>query len=261
MANEDKGLAVVTGASSGLGHAFARDLAARGYDLLIVARRKERLEELAERLRAEQGRTVHVLATDLVAQGGPKTLLDYLEEHRLIPALLVNNAGFGQYGAVVEQDLMTLVDMVRLNVETATILSHEIGKMMARHQAGGIINVSSITGFQPCPYLAVYGATKAYLTSFSEAMAVEMRPYNVRVMALCPGPTESEFHEKADSPTQFRKRRLVPAEDCVRRALDAYEAGRVVRTDGLFANLRAFSLRFFPKPWIRNVAGKMLKPK
>ena len=188
--------ALVTGASDGIGEAFARELASRGHDLALVARREPRLERLAAELRAAHGTAVHVLAEDLVDPGAPARLLERLGEARLEVDLLVNNAGIGSDGRpFVDTPLDVMLRMVDLHCRATLELTHRLLPPMLRRGAGGVIFTSSVAAFQPTPNYAVYGATKAFDLLVAEALWAELRGSGVEVLALAPGRTDTGFFE------------------------------------------------------------------
>jgi short-subunit dehydrogenase len=253
--------AVVTGASSGIGAEFARQLAARGWNLVLTARREDRLRTLAREVEAAHGVRTGIIVADLAATDGPDLVCAALRTRRCLPRLLVNNAGFGYHGLIVEEDARNLDAMVALNIRALAQLTREVGGWMKRARRGGIINVASVAGFQPCPHVGMYGATKAFVLSFTEALAEEMRPFGVRVHALCPGVTESEFHEKAGPPYRFQKlMKFQPADACVRRCLKAFDAGRVVHVDGAGNRFVLLLQRLVPRSLLRRVSAFLLSP-
>ncbi len=191
-------LAVITGASSGIGRELARVHAEHGGDLILVARREDRLDQLADELRAEHGVTVYALARDLSEPGAAAALVADLDRAGLAPEILVNNAGFGSYGAFARQDLARNARMVRLNVTTLMELTGLLLPRMLDAGRGSILNVGSTAGMVPGPLQAVYFATKAFVNSFSQALAEEVRGTGVTVTVLCPGATASEFAAAAD---------------------------------------------------------------
>lgn len=200
------GTAVVTGASSGIGEAFARRLAADGHRLLLVARREQRLAELATELQAAHGVEVETIACDLSTLEGIARVSDRLQ---VLPDLvyLVNNAGFGYRGRFWETPVDVHQEMIRLHVEATVALTHAaLPGMLARNQ-GAIINVSSIAGFLVLPWNNSYSSTKRYLIQHSQGLAIELANTNVRVQALCPGLTHSEFHDRSER-TRIDKQRL-----------------------------------------------------
>jgi uncharacterized protein len=186
-------LALVTGASSGIGRELARVHAECGGDLILIARREDRLTELADELRGEHGATVYVLARDLSEPGAAAALVADLDRADLRPTILINNAGFGHHGPFCAQDLARNARMVRLNVTALLELTGLLAPRLVRLGRGRILNVGSVAGFVPGPHQAVYFATKAFVGSFSEALAEELRGTGVTVTVLCPGPTRSEF--------------------------------------------------------------------
>jgi hypothetical protein len=189
--------ALITGASGGIGEAFARRLAALGKNLVVVARSKDRLEALAEELAAQHGVQTHVIGADLARSDAAASVLAETERLGLRVDLLVNNAGFGKAGDFAEIPLEVQADMVRLNINTLVELTRLYLPAMRQHRRGGVINVASNAAFQPVPYMAVYGASKAFVLSFSEALSEEVRQDGVTVMALCPGATATGFWKVA----------------------------------------------------------------
>jgi short-subunit dehydrogenase len=189
---------MVTGASAGLGEEFAWQLAGRVGKLVLVARRTEILEQIATELRAAFPHTaVMTIATDLAEPGDRISTLQQAAAAGFAPDLLVNNAGLGDYGDFVTADWAKLEAMLKVNVEALTHLSYLAAPHMVRRGGGAILNVSSLASTLPIPDFAVYAATKAYVSSFSEALRIELREHGVRVMALCPGPVKTEFGEVA----------------------------------------------------------------
>ena len=227
-----KGWALVTGASSGIGAELARQLAARGYDLVLTARRRDRLDALAVDVRAKEGVEVLVVACDLGTSTGPGQVLAALGEKGIVPSLLANNAGFGVHGLAIEQPLGRQLEMIDLNVRSLTELSLALGAQMAARRSGAILNVASTGAFQPAPHVAVYTATKSYVLSFSQALAWELAPYGVRVLAVCPGATKTEFFEAGQVHIQVSSFFYMSVERCVRIALRALDRGRRVIVTG-----------------------------
>ena len=183
--------ALITGASSGIGEQFARQLAARGYDLILVARRKDRLEELAEQLPT----TAHVIACDLATEADE--LPGKVEKLGVDVDLLVNNAGFGLRGRFLELDPERQAEMVRVNCEAVVTLTHAFLPAMVERGRGGVITVASTAGMQPLPYEATYGASKAFAINFTEALWMELRGTGVKTLAVNPGPVPTEWQEVA----------------------------------------------------------------
>jgi uncharacterized protein len=189
---------MVTGASSGLGEEFAWQLAGDVGKLVLVARRAERLEQIASAIRESFPHTaVMVIAADLAVPNERLAALRKATEAGFAPDLLVNNAGLGDYGEFITADWSGIEAMLKVNIEALTHLSHLAAPHMKRRGSGGILNVSSLASTLPIPDFAVYAATKAYVSSFSEALRIELREYGIRVTYLCPGPVKTEFGEIA----------------------------------------------------------------
>ncbi|MDO8143557.1 MULTISPECIES: SDR family oxidoreductase [unclassified Isoptericola] len=214
--------AVVTGASSGIGAVVAARLAARGADLVLVARRTDRLEELAARLRAEHGVAVDVVPADLTTPDGVTEVVKAARAADRPVGTLVNNAGFGTHGPFVEEDPQRVDDEVALNVTALTNLTRALLPDLLAHGSGAVVNVASTAAFQPLPRMAVYGATKAYVLSFTEALSVELRGTGVHAIALCPGATRTEFFDVVGSeePAVGRFQTADQVADTLFRALD-----------------------------------------
>ncbi len=189
--------ALITGASSGLGAEFAEQLASRGANLILVARRVDRLETLREAIAAKYGVTVTVIPADLTDEDAASKLKASVEMLGLPVHTLVNNAGFGTHGAFEATDAHRVHDEVALNVAALVDLTRAFYPELVAHGTGALINVASTAGFQPIPMMAVYGATKAFVLSFTEALWVEAKPSGLRVLALCPGATTTEFFDTA----------------------------------------------------------------
>jgi uncharacterized protein len=187
--------ALITGASSGIGEEFARQLAGRGMHLILVARSENKLRALADELAQRHSVRVEVIAADLSAAGAATQVYATTRERGLDVDLLVNNAGFGSYGPFETLDLAREQEQIRLNVQAVVELSHAVLPAMVARRAGAILNVASTAGLQPLPYMAVYGATKAFVLSFSEALWGQYRGQGVRVTALCPGPVATPFFD------------------------------------------------------------------
>lgn len=241
---------MVTGASSGIGAEFARQLGERGYDLLLVARREERLRELAEEIERDHGVRVDVAQCDLADEAARGALIEQVAASGATVEILVNNAGFSTVGDVHENPERQL-GMVRVNIEALVALTSAYVPAMAERRRGAIINVASIAAFQPIPAQATYAATKAFVLSFSEALAAEVRKSGVTVTALCPGPVATEFVEVA----QFKRSEdemgpsLIWAKpaDVAREAIKGAEKGRRTVVPGIALNAIAFTSRVSPR--------------
>ncbi|ROH88760.1 SDR family oxidoreductase [Stagnimonas aquatica] len=253
--------ALITGASSGIGAAFARALARRGDHLILVARSKDKLEALAASLRAEQGATVSVIPADLGLPECGRRLAAEVAGQGLSVDLLINNAGFGAAGAFATQDPVRDAEMIQLNVAAVVDLAHAFLPGMLERGHGGIVNVASVAGFQPMPQMAIYAATKAFVLSFSEALWVETRGRGVQVTALCPGPVDTPFFEATGSP-QLRKAvpkgLMMAAETVAAQALAALAAGRPVVVPGGANKLLSAVPRLLPRRWVALASGLVM---
>ena len=249
---------LITGASSGIGEAFARELAARGDELILVARSAGRLEALAADLSGKHRVRVHVLPADLTGPGAVDALVGELTARKLTVTMLINNAGFGSHGEFATLDGGRERDEVLVNVLAPVMLTHALLPAMIARKSGAIINVGSTASFQPVPYMAVYGATKAFVLSFSEALAEEVRAHGVRVVALCPGQTDTAFFAGIDDARVGRARTTKQVVDTALRAL---ARGRVVAVDGLANYALANSVRLAPRRLVARVAAAIQRPK
>lgn len=224
--------ALITGASAGLGEEYARQLAPRVMHLVLVARREDRLEKLAAEIRAEFPDTaVTVIAADLAEHAERLRLANVLHAEGITPDLLVNNAGLGDYGEFATAEWSRLEAMLRVNIDALTHLTHLLLPGMRRNGGGAVINLSSLAGLVPIPDFAVYAATKAYVTSFSEALRIELRKHGIRVLAVCPGPVHTEFGKVARRGENHpeipgRKWFYVPREQVVAESLRALDRDR-----------------------------------
>jgi len=246
-----KQVALITGASAGLGVEFARQLAKRGHALVLAARRKDRLEELARSLGKARA-----VAIDLSKANATAKLLADLQANGEQVEILVNNAGFGLIGRFAELDAKRQRQMIDLNVATLTDLCRAIAPRLVGRKSGAILNVASTAAFQPGPNMAVYFATKAYVLSFTEELHEELKPHGVKVSCLCPGPTRTEFGEVAGfggSGTFDRVAMDAPA--VVSAGLRGLDRNRAVVVPGLVNKIGAASTRFAPRSVVRRIAG------
>jgi short-subunit dehydrogenase len=245
--------ALVTGASSGLGEGFARRLAGRGHELVLVARRTDRLERLATELRAVSGAGVEVLGADLETAAGRNRVAGRLSGGG--PWLLVNNAGFGTRGRFVEQDQRREAAEITVNALAVHQLMRAALPGCVEARSGGVLNVASSAAFQPIPHMATYAATKAFVLHLTEAVACELQGGGVRVMALCPGPTRTEFGEIAGVAEDFD--RIGPlsmsADRVVGAALKAFDRGDVICVPGIVNLAGATGVRLLPRFAVRRV--------
>jgi uncharacterized protein len=246
--------ALITGASSGIGDEFARQLARRGYDLVLVARRKDRLEQLAKQVPT----TAHVIECDLASETAE--LPDEVANLGVDVDLLVNNAGFGLRGHFLELDAQREAEMVRVNCEAVVSLTHAFVGGMVERGRGGVITVASTAGMQPLPYETTYAASKAFAISFMEALSMELRATGVRALVVNPGPVKTEWQAVAgyDENTRAMPGRI-SAEQCVTDALTAYDRGkRSVIPGRLFPWVMRATIS--PKPIKLRVTERIYRP-
>jgi short-subunit dehydrogenase len=248
--------ALITGASAGIGREFARQLAGRGRSLILVARREQRLHEMRDDLVLRHPNlTVHVHKTDLANLSELEDLIAWLEGEKIDVDLLINNAGLGDLGPFATSDPMRNEQIMVVNMVALTSITRLLLPQMIARKRGAILNVSSSAGFLPIPGFAVYAATKAYVTSFSEALRAELSGKGVSVCALCPGPVHTEFQEAAKRPDRRPESGPefihVPVERVVREALAAVEADRPLVIPGIAMKLGMFLVRITPMPILR----------
>lgn len=260
MISEWKGKwALVTGASAGIGVALAEELAAGGTHLVLTARRLDRLQEVADSLRKKHGVQTLVFAADLARRDAPTNIYEFCREKGLRIDLLINNAGFGQYGEVRESQTQRLLDMVEVNCTAVVHLTRLFLPEMAARRGGDILILASTAAFQAVPYISTYAATKAFDLYFAEGLAEEMKPHGIRVCALCPGSTESEFHAVAGQ-ERFTAKNQEPADKVARTGLKALAAGKSYVISGVGNYLGAHSQRLVPRRVVTQVAANLFRP-
>ena len=257
----ERSSALITGASAGIGREFARQLADRASSLVLVARRQERLEELRDELtKGNPNLNVHIRATDLSDQRAITELCDWLEGEKLSIDLLINNAGLGDVGPFTTSEPQRVKEMLAVNVTALTVLTRSLLPGMIARKRGAILNVSSTAGFLPIAGFAVYAATKAYVTSFSEAIRAELRGTGVTVSSLCPGPVYTEFTEVAARSGAKRDRTPefvhVSAEEVARTGLAAIERDCPLVIPGFIMKLGMGVVRIMPL-WILRLASRL----
>jgi len=251
--------ALVTGASSGIGEVFARQLAERGANLVLAARSQDKLDALAQELQERFGTSVEVRACDLSEPGAGAALAARLAERDVRIDVLINAAGFGLFGQLHEADPARTSQQVRLNVDALTELTCALLPQMRARNRGAIVNVASTAAFQPVPYMAVYGATKAYVLSFTEALWAETRGTGVLVTALCPGATDTPFFDTASEHASIGHR--MSPEHVVAAALSALERRRCSVTPGLRNRLLAGAPRLTPRQTVVRISARTMRPK
>jgi short-subunit dehydrogenase len=255
------GYALVTGASRGLGRCFARTLAARKQNLVLVARSGEKLEALARELRTAHGIQVESIPFDLARNGAGQHLADELTRRGLEIELLVNNAGFGDQGRFLQLSLERQLQAINLQNATVVELTHRLLPAMIERKQSGIITVSSMAGFQPIPFASVYSATKAFLTTFSLALEAELKRYGVRVVTVCPG----RLRVAPEDVENGNERKKFPGgeqthEDVVGAALRRLDRGGGLVIPGAINKFAAFAERFIPRGKVARLIKKISKP-
>ena len=251
---------LITGASGGIGEAFARRLAEEKHNLVLVARSENKLHALCDALMLEHKITAHYVALDLNTPEADRMLFEETERGGFEIDWLINNAGFGSMGDFAELELERELEMIGLNVMALVALTHRYLPAMRERRGGVIINVSSTASFQPIPFMATYAATKAFVTSFSEAIAEENRQFGITVTALCPGPTDTNFFDAAGA-EPFRAKGIQTPEEVVEVALDGVSRGKQHVISGWTNYLGARLGNFVPNSVITRVIANVLRPK
>jgi short-subunit dehydrogenase len=253
-------IALITGASSGLGEEFARQLARENYDLVLTARREDRLQTVAAEALKLGSSKVEVIAIDLGQPDGATKLHRQVSERGLEIECLINNAGFGTHGIFHKLPLEREVEEINLNITSLVAMTRLFLEGMVARRRGTIINVASTAAFQPVPYMATYGATKSFVLDFSEAVAYEVKSSGVTVMALCPGPTRTEFQDVAGvNETGVPSFAYMDAKTVVAQALASAKRGKSVRINGIMNLVMAQSTRITPRALVARIAGGMFK--
>jgi uncharacterized protein len=253
------GFAVVTGASAGIGAELARQISRAGRPVLAVARREERLRALASDAAAAGGAPVHPLALDLADPQAPRAIA---EAARALggAAWLVNNAGFGYHGAFERQDPRRVAELVRLNCEALVALTHEFLPQLRASGDGVVLNVASVAAFQPTPFHTVYGASKAFVLSFSEGLSEELRDSGIYVGAYCPGPVATDFADIAQRAAEIERPQVLSAADAAREALAQIGRRDVVYVPRPLYRFTTTAIRFLPRSVIRRLAARANRP-
>lgn len=257
--------ALITGASYGLGEEYARQLAARGWSLILVARSADRLDRLrADLMRQYPHLDIHSMAMDLSVANAPVQLFEHTQAAGLDVSLLINNAGFGAFGEFIEIDRQRQRQMLDLNIAALVELSHLYLRRMIQQpegvrRAGGIVNIASVAGFVPLPYSAVYAATKAFVLSFTHALAEEARQHGVRVMVVNPGSTKTNFFEVAGESPFNNPATMQTAAQVVRESLRALDRGQRSITTGRLNRLNVALTSVIPRSWITVIVGRGMR--
>ena len=254
-------VALITGASSGIGESFAYALAEQGYGLILTARRKDNLERIKSDILAKYKCSVYVIPCDLSKPEAPGKLFEDVYSSGMQVDLLINNAGYGLNGEGVDLDQNSQLEMIDLNCRSLAFLSTKFGLQMKSRKSGSIINVASIGGFSPTPYFAIYGATKAFVLSFSQALAEELKFYDVHVLALCPGATSTEFEQSSNfSGKMPPKWAFQTSEEVVKEGLIGLAERKTVVVTGRHNRLATRLQKFLPSRIVISAAAKSMKP-
>lgn len=259
MMHSNRPLALVTGASSGIGMEMARGLAAQGYDLVLVARTTDPMMELAAHLHKQFSIDADIVGLDLATPGAAQALLHKLGARSQQIEVLVNNAGFGLRTRFEDMTLQDVTRMMQLNMGTLAELCALLTPQMVRKGRGRIINISSVAAFQACPYMALYGATKAFVLSLSEALNVELKGTGVTVTAVCPGATDTQFHRVAGTTNALALRLMDSAAKVACLALKAALAGRALVITGTLNKSIPWASRALPRHMVGRAAGLLFK--
>ncbi|WP_145366055.1 SDR family NAD(P)-dependent oxidoreductase [Stratiformator vulcanicus] len=253
--------AVVTGASSGIGAEYARVLASRGMHVILVARRKERLKELAAELFDKHGTRTEVISADLSQSEEVGRLFREIEQLDVPVEILVNNAGFGVVADIPNTSREDVLDLIRVNISALTDLTYRFLPSMIERRHGAILNIASVAGFQPVAYMGAYAASKSYVLHFSEALWAETRDHNVTVIAVCPGPTRTEFFDVAGVSGWLKKQSAQTPEQVVKSSLKAAERNRQFVITGWRNRLLSLLVRMAPRKIAVLESRKYFRPK
>jgi uncharacterized protein len=250
---------LITGASGGIGRELAEIFAQRGHNLVLVARSEEKLDSMAVQFAVKYNIETKVIAQDLIKPEAPDRLFEQLKSEGIQVDALVNNAGFGHFGLFKETALQRELDMIQLNITALTYICKLFLQQLTPGRPAKIMNVSSIAAFPPGPLMAVYYASKAYVQSFTEALAVELKPDNVTVTALCPGPTETDFQAQANlhDSNLFKVQMVADAKSVAIAGYEGMMNGEVVVIPGIQNKISALSMKLLPRSIVRNLVKKI----
>lgn len=249
---------LITGASFGIGKEFAYKYASNGYNLLLVARSEDKLFTIKNYLEKEYNIKVYTLVKDLSEKDSAKYVFNYTKENNIQVDILINNAGFGDFGNFVESSLEKQTNMIELNITTLVGLCNYFLKDMVKNKSGKILNVSSIAGFMPGPFMSNYYATKSFVLSFSEAIAEEVRPFNIKVSALCPGPTDTNFEKNAS--VKFSNVNMQSTKYVVNYAYEKFmNTNKIIILPGFSNKVLATTTKLLPRFIVRKAVATIQK--
>lgn len=252
---------LITGASSGIGAEFARQLAARGMHCVLVARREDRLQALAQELEGAHGTRCEIVPADLAKPNAGRELLAEVSRRGIAVELLVNNAGFGLVSSVEETDVGQALELIQVNVVGLTELTLLAAQEMVQRGHGGIINIGSIASFQPIGYMGVYSASKAYVLHFSEALWAELQTHGVTVTTLCPGTTRTAFFDRSGVPGWAERNRGQDVETVVRTGLEAFDAKRPYVVSGWSNYIMSLAVRLATRATVVKASMSVFRPR
>ena len=256
-----RNIALITGATGGIGQAFTRELSARGFDLVITARRVERLQEIKQKMESQFFNTVYYVQSDLSQVDGVDTILAEIEKNQLTIDILINNAGYGYQCDFVSKSWVEWERLIHVNVISLVKLTHGILPGMIERKKGKILNIASAAAFQPIPWFTIYAATKAFIRFFSVGLSMEVKKQNIKVSCLCPGVIYSEFVESYGLDVSHIPDFLwMNPERAVNKALNALEKNKFQYIPGLFFKTIPFVERFAPENLVTWISGRLLKP-
>lgn len=254
-----KNYVLITGASGGIGFCFAKVFAEKGYNLILVARSKDKLDSIKKELEANYSVIINIYSIDLTFSMAVQEIYDYIKRKSLVVDILVNNAGFGEFNAFLDSEWHRQKNLIDLNITALVEMTYLFGQDMKKRKYGKIINLSSIAAFSAGPYMSLYYASKSFVLSFSEALSEELKGTGVSVTALCPGPTSTDFEKNAnmDNSAMFSKFKTSNADDVARAGFNAAMKGKSIKYYGSMTYVFNIITRCFPRRVGRNLAKKM----
>ena len=256
-----KKTALITGASNGIGLELAKIFAKEGYDLILIARNKEKLDAVKSNLEAAYKQQIYIYAKDLSEKDAAYDIYNFTQDQHLAIDILVNNAGFGDFGKFLDSDLTKQTEMIQVNVTALVQICHLFTQQMAERKSGKILNIASIAAFQAGPLMAVYYATKAFVLSFSEALSVELKNSGITVTALCPGPTSTGFEQNAnlESSGLFKNLKITTAESVALFGYRMLIKNKLIAVPGATNKFIVWAAKLLPRRFMRNMAYRIQK--